>query len=773
MKNQKSSIWQKKNVKWILLIEMIFMSVYALAVVTGFSAQELVFEEDEMQLKNYDNGMADGNYLDISYTDAEAVVTPAFRLQRGIYYIEAVYERHGIVKAGLLYDVARNGKELVDDFEFTLNPDKQVISYRVNVCDDSKLRFELRLTGDAVEGDYIRLSKVRIAASKLTYIQHIFMLIFCLVLIDLISWGYIRYYTKWEADRKITFLVLVTTVFFTGLPLYQSGLNNGADLAFHLSRLEGIYKGLRFSDGGFQFPVRIQPGWLDGYGYAVSVFYGDIFMYFPALLRAVGFSLEDAYKAYLEIVNAASVFISFYSFRRMTRNDISALAGSILYAGGMRITLLYSAMLGGAGGMTFYPLIVAGFYLLFTEDVNSKEYRKIWILLTFGFTGILMTHMISCLMVGLYSVLLCCIMLKKVLRRNTLRELFKAAAAAVLLNLWYLIPLLQYMLHEKLRINSNIAKTAHIEDYYAALKDFTQAGKNLYHLFTDYDALGFSMIMILTLYLITIPIQGNGIQVKRCRIFALFTLFTIIVCTDLFPFVALAKRSRLLTKFCQTIQYQHRLMSVAAVMAACLAALFLTLHMFEKKIQYYIVGALCLVTLCQNLQYFTTLSFDAIYLDGIALESRINKDPYSYMIGNGEYLPATTRTTELTIEIEYGEQLMVDQVIRNDLSFEMHVENRSAKKETILLPLLYYGGYASRDRESNERLETSSGDNGRVAVTIPPGYNGTFKVAFHEPVMWRISEVVSLVTLAVLIVLICRSSRKCFDSALPLTSDNG
>ena len=108
MKNQKSSIWQKKNVKWILLIEMIFMSVYALAVVTGFSAQELVFEEDEMQLKNYDNGMADGNYLDISYTDAEAVVTPAFRLQRGIYYIEAVYERHGIVKAGLLYETGRN-----------------------------------------------------------------------------------------------------------------------------------------------------------------------------------------------------------------------------------------------------------------------------------------------------------------------------------------------------------------------------------------------------------------------------------------------------------------------------------------------------------------------------------------------------------------------------------------------------------------------------------------------------------------------------------------
>ena len=47
---------------------------------------------------------------------------------------------------------------------------------------------------------------------------------------------------------------------------------------------------------------------------------------------------------------------------------------------------------------------------------------------------------------------------EKVLRRNTFVELLKAAGAAVLLSLWYLIPFVQYMLGEKLRINSKIAK---------------------------------------------------------------------------------------------------------------------------------------------------------------------------------------------------------------------------------------------------------------------------------------------------------------------------
>ena len=78
--------------------------------------------------------------------------------------------------------------------------------------------------------------------------------------------------------------------------------------------------------GAFQFPVRIQPGWLDGYGYVVSVFYGDIFMYFPAFLRVVGFSLEEAYKTYLGIVNIATVFISFYAFKKITRDDVAAMS---------------------------------------------------------------------------------------------------------------------------------------------------------------------------------------------------------------------------------------------------------------------------------------------------------------------------------------------------------------------------------------------------------------------------------------------------------------
>ena len=752
MRAGKHLVCFKWNVIYFLMFELLVVLIYGLAAVMTFSGRELAFEEKEMQLKNQ-SSMTPGNYLDISYTGSEAVVTPAFQLQKGIYYIEASFARQGIVMAGLLYDTPRNGKELVDNDEFIVNPDKQVISYRVKIHDDSKIRFKLRLTGDAADGDYIQLLKVRVVTSKLTCVYRIFCLIAFLILLDMILWGYVRYYAKWETERKTVFLGLALTAFFVSLPLFCSGLNEGVDLVFHLSRLEGIYRSWN-RGGEFQFPVRIQPGWMDGYGYAVSVFYGDIFMYFPAFLRVVGFSLEEAYKTYLGIVNIATVFISFYAFKKITRDDVAAMTGSVLYAGGMRVTLMYSVVLGSVSGMTFYPLIVAGFYLLFTEDTASGEYKRIWILLTAGFTGILMTHMISCLMIGLYSVMLCIVMLKKVLRRNTFVELLKAAGAAVLLSLWYLIPFVQYMLGEKLRINSNIAKDVQIEDYYAALEDFAQEGRNLYNLFMDHNTLGFALIVVILLYAVTIPVQGKGKQIKYCRNFALLTLFTVLVCTDLFPVVAIARRSVILTKFFQTIQYQFRLMSVAAVMLACFAALFFASGVFDRKNLYWIAGMICCITLYQDMQYYETLSFDKIYLDGIALEARTDKNIYSYTVGNGEYLPVDTQTTAFTSEVEYEGDMVIDWIERDSLSFEINVENKGGEEGEILFPILYYGGYKAKDCGSRAQLETMSGDNGRVAVKIPSGYRGKIHVGFHEPLLWRIAEGISLITLVCIAVYI-------------------
>ena len=80
-------------------------------------------------------------------------------------------------------------------------------------------------------------------------------------------------------NKKYTVCYLVI-ILMASIPLFNNYLIRGHDIYFHLMRIEGLAQGL----GAGEFPVRIQPAWYDGYGYAVSVFYSDLFLYPAALL---------------------------------------------------------------------------------------------------------------------------------------------------------------------------------------------------------------------------------------------------------------------------------------------------------------------------------------------------------------------------------------------------------------------------------------------------------------------------------------------------------
>ena len=95
-------------------------------------------------------------------------------------------------------------------------------------------------------------------------------------------------------NRKYIVCYLVILL-IASIPLLNNYLIRGHDIYFHLMRIEGLAQGMKTGD----FPVRIQPAWYGGYGYAVSVFYSDLFLYPVALLRLAGVSLQDSYKVYV------------------------------------------------------------------------------------------------------------------------------------------------------------------------------------------------------------------------------------------------------------------------------------------------------------------------------------------------------------------------------------------------------------------------------------------------------------------------------------------
>ncbi|MDR0838346.1 MAG: hypothetical protein LBN99_01740, partial [Oscillospiraceae bacterium] len=100
-------------------------------------------------------------------------------------------------------------------------------------------------------------------------------------------WAVSYYHRRREELRRGEFgasaaaLCCILTAVISTAPIARYALVNGHDLVFHLTRIEGVYEGLLSG----QFPVRLNPTFLNGYGYADAIMYPTLFLYFPAALR--------------------------------------------------------------------------------------------------------------------------------------------------------------------------------------------------------------------------------------------------------------------------------------------------------------------------------------------------------------------------------------------------------------------------------------------------------------------------------------------------------
>lgn len=244
--------------------------------------------------------------------------------------------------------------------------------------------------------------------------------------------------------RAQTLLLLAAVTAFACAPLLHTMLMRGDDIIYHLHRIEGLAEELRL---GTPLPIYLQSDWFDGQGYATSVFYCDLFLYLPALLRNAGLPLQSCYQTYLALVNLATVLTAWWSFRHMSGRELTGLLGCLLYTlSPYRLVNLYvRAAVGEATAMVFLPLIAAGLWDLYTLDTRDARYRTCWFPLAAGMWGCVMSHLLSTVMYGTCVFLVCVIFLRRTLRRETLRGFCKAAGAAAAASLGYLVPLLDYM----------------------------------------------------------------------------------------------------------------------------------------------------------------------------------------------------------------------------------------------------------------------------------------------------------------------------------------
>ena len=141
---------------------------------------------------------------------------------------------------------------------------------------------------------------------------------------------------------------------------------------------------------------------INGYGFATPLFYPQLFLYIPAILYVLGFPLQTSYQIFVFLITTFSCLISYYCFYKITKYKRLSLIGSCLYTLSIfKIIEIYlGATIGENLSMIFFPLIIYGIYIIYTTEGRIPLSKCLPLII--GVTGIIESHLVSCLFTGIF-----------------------------------------------------------------------------------------------------------------------------------------------------------------------------------------------------------------------------------------------------------------------------------------------------------------------------------------------------------------------------------
>ncbi len=620
-------------------------------------------------------------------------------------------------------------------------------------------------SGNLVSIDSVEVYQINWGYRILTFVY----VVFCLCLNSMLVFREGILSGQISKEKQVVFWSLVISVLVAYFPYMTDYFSDAADIAFHWLRIESLKETLM---QGNQFPVRVQSNWLSDHGYAVSAFYGDLFLLIPVLFRFVGFTLMDSYKLFVLVVMAATAAITYYSLKQCTKHAYSALFGSIIYM--LAPYRIYNFYNRGAVGeylaMTFFPLVICGMYRLYTEETDSCGYQTAKIPLIAGLTCILQSHILSCEMAVIFILIVCVAYFKKTFRKQTFIQLLQSAGICLLLNAWFWFPLLKMMVSDKYVLSEMISKNIqYMGTWLAEVVQFypnqgtAQNGMYMAEPF-QMGAASFLMLAFMVLVLIRKLIRKtNQLYQNPYDRIVWFWCIAIVVSwflsTRYFPWDLIADIP-VVSVLATAIQFPTRLSAIFTVLSAFAAAFFVLWFGWECKERItnlsackIVHGGICAVLLILAVGSAVYHVNDLAYSDSpIWLYNGENLGTISVV--NGEYLLKNTSPGEYYYHDPVAEEgLEWTDYEKNGTSIDISVKNTELRELFLELPLIGYKGYeVEADALSGQvpYITAERGDHGDLRIAVPGGYEGRLKISYKGFVSFRVAEVISAATAAIL-----------------------
>ena len=689
-----------------------------------------------------------------NFTEGESCTRAIYEhipLGIGVYRVELSYECTGDaiavcnVKDGTVYKggLLCNGEHLYGELGHT--------SYDFWLYEPTE---ELTVTIDYSGQEKLTTGDLRIVETNLLWTRYLVILATTALLILASLWLERRETVKGRNEQKRRILFGIGVIaFLASIPYFYDGMVSGADLTYHLQRIEGVKDGLLTG----QFPVRLEPRWVFDHGYANGIFYCNLLLYFPALLRMAGFTVTESYLLYCIALNLATAFIAWYSFGKMFRDDVVGLACSGLYT--LSIFRVYRLLGTGAVGegsaFTFFPLVLYGIYLVFEGKKEEREFRNSWIVLGLGYAGLVQTHVLSCEITALMTILLCLVYLPKLFDKERFLKCVQGAFFALGLSLWYLVPFVDYYFTQDVRIRHASARTIQERgvtfvqelqtfwNFHDTAASTTERMQYTHSVGPGLFLIAGAILLFLLLFLEVIP-RGKETEKSFAIRSAGLGCLALWMATDTFPWDTLQTISQVAATLVSSLQFPYRFIGWGMTFLVAVAGYLLSFFRKNQK-TFYRMGLVVVMTAVAT-SYVYLIDAEDESTGAIHLYNRESMG-FGYISGE-EYLIYGTDSSTLSFagpEADTG--IGISEYEKRGLRATFFCENSSDTQGTVKLPILLYKGYNAAG-EGGERLEITDDGSHLLGVSVPAGYSGRITVKFTEPWYWRMAE---LITFAVVV----------------------
>ena len=685
------------------------------------------------------------------------IFSPELLLMKGIYQVDVYYQSNttsGSSQGGHAVAISKDDAGWLDSESVLLSGYTNHMNYRVYVGKDNT-NASLRVLFDDNCPDAVSIDKMVISYwDGRTILVGIIKL---LLLFGVIDFALFLFLYKKEKIEKISIsnlmivLAFVVILFLIQLPMTTNYVPKGYDLRFHYYRIYTMAMGLQ--DG--MFPVRIQPEWLLGYGYATGVFYGDILLYLPAAMYALGFTLSSAYKVYVLMINAITIFGSFFCFKTISKNKYIGLTGCIIYTFSLhRLVATYTrAALGAFSAMAFLPFVILGLWAIYYCEDEKKSNK--WLYLVVGLTGILETHILGTLMTVFFLVIFLVVSIKKTFSPKVLMQLLKVGITTILLNLFFVLPFLDLYINSPLRIQGEYRP---IQEYSAFLAQLFTSRYNaigdvredLVGMLQDMPmTVGPASLIVIIFAVITMILYKNKKDRNKTILLLEFIALALWLSTNSFPYTWLEEYAPAVFYVFMKFEFAWRFQAIATILLATLSVQLLCVlkDKLSKEKIFAIGGVVTLLFVWQGTDYIFQYNNSMMPFE---YENTI-RDISISAVYNGQYLFEGMDEMHLDYSIVAQDaenmEMTVNRVRR--LEYSVSVKNSLDTENSIEFPLIPYMGYHASS--NNGELIITQGENQRMKVVIPPKFEGNIHIYYAEPWYWRVAEVVSLLTLILII----------------------